>query len=238
MLKYSNQITIRILRKPKNFTWKIPNLKNWKELKRWPRWNNPIRFEKSRVSHSVTGSRGYTTRSHNAATRFRWASRPNPRKTRLLSANWYRALTQFRSGGPCRGGLSRVRVPPRGVLSLCLCPSLCRLPFGNWTRYTRSQSGCPLWPRIVTDFTIGRCNFAQRFTDRWSFPSLSLSVIQQKSQCWAKPGISKKSRKSSSKRFLQMEGWIIVRIEFDDKRRKDVSTWNEITINIEEPLKF
>lgn len=43
-----------------------------------------------------------------------------------LSANWYRALTQFRSGvgGPCRGGLSRVRVPPRGVLSLSLWHAL------------------------------------------------------------------------------------------------------------------
>lgn len=88
-----------------------------------------IVIAKSRVSlslSSVTGSRGYTTRSHNAAARFRWTSRPNPRKTRLLSANWYRVLTQFRSGvgGPCRGGLSRVRVPPRGVLSLSLWHAL------------------------------------------------------------------------------------------------------------------
>lgn len=107
---------------------------------------------------SVTGSRGYTTRSHNAAARFRWTSRPNPRKTRLLSANWYRVLTQFRSGvgGPCRGGLSRVRVPPRGVLSLSLWHALLSTRALEIERgpsislftyiyiYIRLQSGCPL----------------------------------------------------------------------------------------------
>lgn len=156
-----------------------------------------IVIAKSRVSlslSSVTGSRGYTTRSHNAAARFRWTSRPNPRKTRLLSANWYRVLTQFRSGvgGPCRGGLSRVRVPPRGVLSLSLWHALLS------TRALEIERGpsislftyiyiyiyvCKVaahWPRIVTDFTTDRCNFAERFTKM-----LPLSHLQRvrKFQC-------------------------------------------------------
>lgn len=122
---------------------------------------------------SVTGSRGYTTRSDNAATRFRWTSRPNPLEkrdySRLIGTELWRnfeAALEGRAGADCRGSGFR---PVASFLSLSGTRFSPPVPWlGNWTRPSSIyiyihvlQSG---WPRIVTDFTIGRCNFVERFT--------------------------------------------------------------------------
>lgn len=122
---------------------------------------------------SVTGSRGYATRSDNAATRFRWTSRPNPLEkrdySRLIGTELWRnfeAALEGRAGADCRGSGFR---PVASFLSLSGTRFSPPVPWlGNWTRPSSIyiyihvlQSG---WPRIVTDFTIGRCNFVERFT--------------------------------------------------------------------------
>lgn len=77
---------------------------------------------------SVTGSRGYTTRSDNAATRFRWTSRPNPLEkrdySRLIGTELWRnfeAALEGRAGADCRGSGFR---PVASFLSLSLWHAL------------------------------------------------------------------------------------------------------------------
>lgn len=130
--------------------------------------------------------------------RFRWTSRPNPRKTRLLSANWYRALTQFRSGvgGPCRGGCrgSGFR-PVASFLSLSLSLARASPPvpwLGNWTRplYPSLQyiyiyafakwlpTGHGSW-RILRSTGVISLKDSRRFTDRCSLPHTCIQRIQK-----------------------------------------------------------
>lgn len=109
---------------------KIKNPRN-EDRNRFETIQSSLESSKSRVSPSLSLLGNRIPRLHNEVWQcghsfsVNQSSQPS-RKTRLLSANWYRALTQFRSGvrGPCRGGLSRVRVPPRGVLSLSLWHAL------------------------------------------------------------------------------------------------------------------
>lgn len=233
MLKYSNQITIHLFfENLKNLGVENSKSKKFKTkgLKRSARWNNPFRvIAKSRVSHSVTGSRGYTTRPHNAATRFRWASRPNPRKTRLLSANWYRALTQFRSGGPCRGGLSRVRVPPRG--ETFLCPSFCRLRLEIHARKVAAHFGHGSW-RILRSAGVISLKDSPRFTDRWSFPSLSQrdTKVSMLNQTWGSRNRENPLPRDSCK-------WIIVRIE-KEEGCLDFRIWNKLQLILKRDKNF
>lgn len=77
---------------------------------------------------SVTGSRGYATRSDNAATRFRWTSRPNPLEkrdySRLIGTELWRnfeAALEGRAGADCRGSGFR---PVASFLSLSLWHAL------------------------------------------------------------------------------------------------------------------